>query len=65
MQKIMKITRLKLDILGYKTEMLYIRTYPKMTVKKSFFLLPQYALHNKNKGNHDGTKTKKKKDATL
>nr|DAO36094.1 MAG TPA: hypothetical protein [Caudoviricetes sp.] len=65
MQKIRKITRLKLDIVGYKTEMLYIRTYPKMTVKKSLFLLPQYARHNKNKGNHDGTKAKKKKDATL
>lgn len=50
---------------GYKTERLYIRTYPKMTVKKSLFLLPQYARHNKNKGNHDGTKAKKKKDATL
>lgn len=65
MQKIMKITRLKLDIVGYKTEILYIQTYPKMTVKKSLFLLPQYARHNKNKGNHDGTKAKKKKDATL
>ena len=65
MQKIRKITRPKLDIVGYKTEILYIRTYPKMTVKKSFFLLPQYAQHNKNQGNHDATTTKKKKDATL
>lgn len=65
MQKIRKITRLKLDIVGYKTEMLYIRTYPKMTVKKSPFLLPQYARHNKNKGNYDGIKAENKKNKTL
>ena len=65
MQKMRKITRRKLDIVGYKTEMLYTRTYPKMTIKKSLILLPQYARHNNNKGKHDGTKAKKKKDTTL
>ena len=50
---------------GYKTKMLYIRTYPKMTVKKSPFLLPQYARHNKNKGNYDGIKAENKKNKTL
>ena len=64
MQKMRKITRRKLDMFGYKTEMLYIRRYPKMTVKKSLFLLPQYARHN-NKGNYDRTKAKNKKNKTL
>ena len=65
MQKIRKITHLKLDMFGYKTKTLYIRTYPKMTVKKSLFLLPQYARHNKNKGNYDRIKAKNKKNKTL
>ncbi len=65
MQKIIKITRSKLDIYGYKAGIRYIHLLPKMTVKNIPFLLPQYAQNNNNKGKHDGTKAKKTKNTTL